>query len=88
MPPPEIPARSFLAPPAPDAPDLKAAPVPEPGGADTREATIEDIERIEELKLEDFATDFSEVKLPDAERLTEEDLGVAVESFLSSLRER
>ena len=88
MPPPEIPARSFVAPPAPVAPDLKAAPVPEPGGAATREATIEDIERIEELKLEDFATDFSEVKLPDAERLTEEDLGVAVESFLSSLRER
>jgi hypothetical protein len=62
--------------------------VPEPVGAGTREATIEDIERIEELKLEDFAADFSQVTLPDAERLTEEDLGVAVESFLSSLRER
>jgi type IV secretion system protein VirD4 len=88
MPPPEIPARSFAAPPAPDPPHLKAAPAPDSGSADTRAATIEDIERIEELKLEDFATDFSEVKLPDAERLTEEDLGVAVESFLSSLRER
>jgi type IV secretion system protein VirD4 len=88
MPPPEIPARTFVAPPVSDAPDLKAAPVPAPGSADTREATIEDIERIEELKLEDFATDFSQVKLPDAERLTEEDLGVAVQSFLSSLRER
>ncbi len=54
----------------------------------TREATVADIERIETLTLDDFAADFSQVTLPDADRLSERDLQVAVESFLSTLRER
>jgi type IV secretion system protein VirD4 len=53
----------------------------------TREATVADIDRLESLTLEDFAADFSQVKLPDSGRLTQADLGVAVESFLASLRE-
>jgi type IV secretion system protein VirD4 len=54
----------------------------------TREGSIEDIDRLECLTLEDFDADFSRVKLPESGRLTEQDLGVAVESFLASLRER
>jgi type IV secretion system protein VirD4 len=84
-PPPEIPVRVIASSPAPSHMPTPAAEPADPG---TREATIEDIERIEELKLEDFAADFSQVKLPDAERLTDKDLSTAVESFLSSLRER
>lgn len=54
----------------------------------TRDATAADIERIETLTLDDFAADFSRVELPDGERLSERDLQVAAESFLSALRER
>jgi len=57
----------------------------------TREANIADINRLDELTLEDFAVDFDQVKIPqkpDGERLTSEELNVAVESFLDSLRTR
>jgi hypothetical protein len=54
-----------------------------------RAATIEDLDRIESLTLDDFETDFSRVELPvtePGERLTEQELGAAVESFLASLK--
>jgi type IV secretion system protein VirD4 len=57
----------------------------------TREATFEDIERIDQLKLEDFAVDFDRVKLPqkaEGERMTAQEMDTAVESFLNALRER
>jgi type IV secretion system protein VirD4 len=60
----------------------------DPGKPRTREATVADIERIETLTLDDFAADFSQVTIPDADRLSERDLQVAVESFLSTLHER
>jgi type IV secretion system protein VirD4 len=56
-----------------------------------REATVEDIERLDSIKLEDFAADFSSVQIPEkpeGERLTSGELHTAVESFLDSLRER
>ncbi len=53
-----------------------------------REATVEDIDRLESLTLEDFAADFDKVKLPDSEKLTEQELTAAVDSFLATLRER
>jgi type IV secretion system protein VirD4 len=53
-----------------------------------REATMEDIERIDSLKLEDFAVDFDRVKLPESGRLSDEDMSIAVESLVSILRER
>ena len=56
-----------------------------------REATIEDIERLDSIKLEEFAADFSRVEIPqkaDGERLTSGELHAAAESFLNSLRER
>jgi type IV secretion system protein VirD4 len=49
------------------------------------EATPVDVERIESVTLEDFAADFDQVKLPESGRLSEQDLHVAVESFLSTL---
>lgn len=56
-----------------------------------REATIEDVERLGELTLEDFAADFDKVQLAEkaeGERMTAEELSVAVDSFLATLRER
>jgi type IV secretion system protein VirD4 len=56
-----------------------------------RDATVEDIERLDSIKLEEFAADFSRVEIPEkaeGERLTSGELHTAVESFLSSLRER
>jgi type IV secretion system protein VirD4 len=53
-----------------------------------REATVEDIDRIESLTLDDFAADFDKVKLPESGSMTEQDLQVAAESFLETLRER
>jgi type IV secretion system protein VirD4 len=56
-----------------------------------REATVEDIDRLESLTLEDFEVDFDRVTIPekpDGERLTSQELHSAVESFLSTLRER
>jgi type IV secretion system protein VirD4 len=56
----------------------------------TREATVEDIDRLESLTLDDFAVDFDRVKIPqkaDGERLTSEELQTAVNDFLQVLRE-
>jgi type IV secretion system protein VirD4 len=79
-------------------PEAGPSPTPEPIApssveavgsveAKTREATIEDVDRIESLTLEDFAADFSKVELPDGP-LSEGDLSRAVESFIDSLKER
>jgi type IV secretion system protein VirD4 len=56
-----------------------------------REATVEDIDRLDSLTLEDFDVDFDRVKVPEkpeGERLTSRELNAAVESFLDTLRER
>jgi len=56
----------------------------------SREATVEDLENIESLTLEDFATDFSGVQLPETapgERLSEAEMDDAVASFMNSLRD-
>lgn len=66
----------------------RAPAEPSSGTPRTREATAADIDRIDTLTLDDFAADFSRVSLPDTERLSERDLQVAVESFLSTLHER
>jgi type IV secretion system protein VirD4 len=60
----------------------------DPGKHRTREATVADIERIETLTLDDFDADFSQVAIPDTDRLSERDLQVAAASFLSALREK
>ena len=56
----------------------------------TREATMDDLERIDSLKLEEFAVDFSGVQLPETApgvRLTEAQLNAAVAGFMDSWRD-
>lgn len=55
---------------------------------EVRDATLEDIDRIDSLTLEDFAVDFDAVQLPDKAHLSEQELKTAVDSFLETLRER
>jgi hypothetical protein len=91
FPPPERPPAvelSTVASAARSAAPPNTAGVDESVGPATREGGVEDIDRLESLTLEDFDADFSQVTLPESGRLTEQDLGVAVESFLASLRER
>jgi type IV secretion system protein VirD4 len=57
----------------------------------TRAATAHDIEHIDELTLEDFAIDTSQILIPekpDGERFTEAELDKAVHTFLDALKER
>ena len=57
----------------------------------SREANPKDIERIDSLTLEDFDLDLSRIEIPEkaeGERLTDHEMHAAVESFLSSLKER
>jgi type IV secretion system protein VirD4 len=83
-PPPAEPAGE-ISPAAPaDAAPREVAPV-------TREATMEDIERIDSLTLEDFDVDLKSVKIPEkaaGDRLTSDELNAAVDSFLQSLKTR
>jgi hypothetical protein len=47
---------------------------------------VEDIDRLESLTLEDFATDFSKVPIPDKEGpLSDAEMKVVVDAYLSSL---
>ena len=58
-------------------------------GPPTRVATIEDLDRLESLTLYDFEADFSRVDVSPTEageRLSDQALDAAVESFLSSLK--
>lgn len=78
--------------PSPDSAGVEAAVrVPPVKPRRGRRATPRDIERIDQLKLEDFDVDLSRMQLPqkpEGERLTPEELDTAVETFLSALRER
>lgn len=52
-----------------------------------REATPEDIERLETLTLEDFATDFSSLPIPDRDGpLSDGEMRVVVEALLNSFK--
>jgi type IV secretion system protein VirD4 len=78
--------------PASAAPEQPPVPTPEELVNEvprTRAATMEDIERIDELQLEDFDVDFSKVVLPEkapGERMTAQEMDVAVESFIAGLK--
>jgi type IV secretion system protein VirD4 len=89
----ELQAHNVLEAPSPSAPQAPSDSTPREPALDarpaTREATAADIDRLESLKLEDFAADLGNIKLPqkaEGERLTSEELNVAVESFLDTLR--
>ena len=54
-----------------------------------REATMEDLDRLDSLTLEDFEAPLGEIELPqklDGERLTAEEMNAAVEQFLQTLQ--
>jgi type IV secretion system protein VirD4 len=71
--------------------EVGAEPIRREAPSVIREAMVEDIERLDSIKLEDFAADFSRVEIPEkaeGERLISAELHTAVESFLDSLRER
>lgn len=75
----------------PESPPEARATVPESirsVEAVEREATVEDIDRIESLTLGDFAADFSAVELPTEGPMSEDQMKDAVESFLATLCER
>jgi type IV secretion system protein VirD4 len=92
LPAPEVPQQKAAEaqPPSGSPPDLRTAPSEAIRAVETveRDATTDDIERIESLTLEDFAADFSAVELPTEGRMSEDQMKDAVESFLDTLRER
>ena len=92
LPAPEVPQQKAAEaqPPSGSPPDPRTAPSEAIRAVETveRDATTEDIERIESLTLEDFAADFSAVELPTEGRMSEDQMKDAVESFLDTLRER
>ena len=92
LPAPEVPQQKAAEaqPPSGSPPGPRTAPSEALRAVETveRDATAEDIERIESLTLEDFAADFSAVELPTEGRMSEDQMKDAVESFLETLRER
>ena len=92
LPAPEVPQQKAAEaqPPSGSPPDPRTAPSEAIRAVETfeRDATADDIERIESLTLEDFAADFSAVELPTEGRMSEDQMKDAVESFLDTLRER
>ena len=53
-----------------------------------REATLEDLEHLESLTLEDFAVDLSRVQVPqpaEGARLTATEIDLAADNFVASL---
>jgi len=92
LPAPEVPKQKAAEaqPPSGNPPGPRTAPSEAIRAVETveRDATTDDIERIESLTLEDFAADFSAVELPTEGRMSEDQMKGAVESFLETLRER
>jgi len=68
--------------------DAALAEAPRESESAEREATVQDIERLESLTLEDFAADFSRVEIPEGGPMTDTQMQAAVESFLITLQER
>jgi len=96
-----LPAPEVPLPPAPPAPRARAAPVIRTVPADTasaaphetkedvviREGTVQDIDRLETLTLDDYAADFSKVELPQHERkMSDAEAKIAVDSFMDTIK--
>jgi type IV secretion system protein VirD4 len=83
---PELVADSSASPAATESSPREAA-----APAKFREATVDDIDRLDSLTLEDFDVDLKNVKIPEkppGERLSADELNAAVDSFLESLKTR
>ena len=92
FPPPRTATPFWVSPPLPPAPAGSPADLAvEEGAPRTRDSTLEDIERIETLTLEDFDIDPALRIVPDraqGERPTREELDLAVQHFLAGFHER
>jgi type IV secretion system protein VirD4 len=85
----ERPAMSPPAPPVePSAGDVSAVDGGIVQATTSREPTLADIERIEQIPLEELDVDLSQVQLPDKERLTRREINHAVVTFMASLPTR
>ena len=69
-------------------PSLESTGTGESSAVGIREATIEDVDRIEELTLEDFAADLSKVDIPSEGCVSDREMSRAVDDFLKSLQSR
>jgi type IV secretion system protein VirD4 len=83
-----LPRRGPLATPQ-SPPETPSAPAPLPEETVVRKSTPADVEKIDTLKLEDFAADFSHVKPadPSASSVEEVEIKAMADSFLSTLGE-
>ena len=92
LPPPEVKqqrAEVAVAAPSRQAPvDPAPAETPKAPQFTEREATVQDIERLNSLTLEDFAVDFSHVEIPEGGPMTDTQMQAAVESFMATLQQR
>lgn len=92
LPPPEVKqqrAEVAVAAPTRQAPvDAAPAETPKAPQFTEREATVQDIERLNSLTLEDFAVDFSHVEIPEGGPMTDTQMQAAVESFMATLQQR
>lgn len=82
-----IPPETAAVPAPPDAVQSGAGNMVEPAPV-LRAATLEDVDRIESLTLEDFAGDLDRIEIPPPEsggRMSEQEMNSAVELFLTSL---
>ena len=92
LPPPEVKQQSLrpessASVPLPTA-DVALAEAPKAPEVVERDATVQDIERLETITLEDFAADFSQVEIPEGDPMTDTQMQAAVESFLTTLQQR
>lgn len=92
LPAPEVPRQQVeLPPPIPAGPPASVAAemsVATAGEVVERDATIDDVDRIESLTLEDFAANLSAIDIPTDGPMTKDQMQDAVESFLATLQER
>src|ERR1700693_5266381 len=85
---PVTPGDSAVASPPPSDPSVGDGSTPgvEKEAVVIRDATVEDVERIESLTLEDFACDFSKVEIPSRDGpVSEPEMKATVDTFLNSL---
>ena len=90
----EEPRQVHMSAPTEVAPDTLSGLAPPPPAiskdveSPAREPTLEDIENIEAIRLEDLDVDFGGVHVPDKERLSQDDMKRMADEFMSLVRTR
>lgn len=80
---PDITPIEIAMPPSPPAPRTREVEQGSGKGRAARAITPKDVSKVSKLKLTDFASDFSNVRLPKGERPSSEDLQMTFDSFMS-----